>query len=60
MPDWLTPFPQARELTSKATVTEATSAYKAPALPVIVTAYYAQQLRAAGIEFASRQDAGPD
>jgi hypothetical protein len=56
MPGWLAPFPQAREMTTKASPAEAASAYTAPVKPPAVAAHYSAQLSTAGIAFETKQD----
>ena len=58
MPDWLAPFPQARDQNAKATFKEATATYKALGPATAVIARYEQQMRAAGIAFQTRQGGG--
>ncbi|HLK68065.1 MAG TPA: hypothetical protein VKU19_31750 [Bryobacteraceae bacterium] len=57
LPDWLAPFPQTRDLTAKATLTEVTSAYTALGNPSSVVSHYQQQMLAAGIDFQLKPEA---
>src|SRR5258708_21914732 len=56
MPEWLAPFPQARDQSATATSTESVSTYTALAHPAEVISHYQQQLRAAGVAFRTQSD----
>lgn len=55
MPEWLAPFPQARDQ-SAAVATEITSSYTAPAQAADVIAHYERQMRTAGVTFKTQSD----
>jgi hypothetical protein len=56
MPEWLAPFPQARDQSSTAASTESVSTYTALAHPAEVVSHYEQQMRAAGVAFKTQSD----
>ena len=56
MPEWLTPFPHARDESATSAPTEGVSNYTALGRTAEVVAYYQQQLRAAGIDFKAQSD----
>jgi hypothetical protein len=55
LPEWLAPFPQAKEVSKKASPTEATSSYTTPAPEADVVSHYERQLGAAGIPFQTER-----
>jgi hypothetical protein len=56
MPEWLAPFPQARDQSVTAVPTEGASVYTALARPADVISHYEQQMRAAGVAFKTQGD----
>lgn len=56
LPEWLAPFPQARDQSASATAMEGTATYTALAGAAEVVQHYEQQLRAAGIDFKAQGD----
>src|SRR5258708_2156470 len=56
MPEWLAPFPQARDQSATAASTESVSTYTALAHPAEVVSHYERQMRAAGVAFRTQSD----
>jgi hypothetical protein len=56
MPDWLAPYPQARNQAKKGTPDEVVVSYFAPGAPAGVIAHYEQHLRSAGVSFDRKED----
>jgi hypothetical protein len=56
IPEWLAPFPQARDQAEKAAAAEGAANYTAVAHSAAVVSYYEQQLRDAGLTFKTRND----
>jgi hypothetical protein len=56
MPEWLAPFPQARDQSAAAVAAEITSSYTAPAQAADVITHYERQMRTAGVTFKTQSD----
>jgi hypothetical protein len=56
MPEWLAPFPQARDLSAGAASAEVTASYTAPAQAADVITHYELQMRTAGVAFKTQSD----
>jgi hypothetical protein len=55
-PEWLAPFPQARDQTATSSSSEGASSYTVLARPADVISHYEQQMRAAGAAFKAQSD----
>src|SRR5580698_2636162 len=55
-PEWLAPFPQARDQSATASAMEGASAYTALAHSADVIKHYEQEMRAAGVTFRTQSD----